>query len=303
MSRATVLAPAKINLALHVLGRRPDGYHEIDTLFQAIDLYDQVDVELGGDGVVVEVEGADLGPMEANLAYRAATRFLEVTAVDSGVRISLTKRIPFGAGLGGGSSDAAAVLRCLAALIEGSDARSLHALAAELGSDVPFFLGESPLARGRARGDVLEPLAPLPAADLVLVSPPVHVSTAGAYAALAASRGEASAVAGPPLGVGLERWGDLEAVARNDFEPVMAAAHLEIGQALDALRAEGASVVLMTGSGSTCFGLFPDAAKARSVADDLGARLECPCVGVRTLEVFPGPRLGGPGGAKEAGTT
>jgi 4-diphosphocytidyl-2-C-methyl-D-erythritol kinase len=290
--RATILAPAKVNLALQVLGRRPDGYHDIDTLFQAVDLCDEVEVEVGGDRVVVEVEGVDLGPQEKNLAYRAAQRFLRQAAVDSGARITLTKRIPLGAGLGGGSSDAAAVLRCLASLIEGVDAYSLHVIAGELGSDVPFFLGESPLARGRGRGEVLEPLPALPAADLVLVSPPVHVSTAEAYAELSATRAEGVQVARLPPSLALRRWPDLERVARNDFEPVIGAVYQEVPQALAALQAAGASVALMTGSGSTCFGLFADAPTARAAAEEIARGLRWRCRPVRTLEAFPEPRRG-----------
>jgi 4-diphosphocytidyl-2-C-methyl-D-erythritol kinase len=117
MSRvAATLAPAKVNLFLRVFDRRLDGYHELETLFQAIDLADEVRVERGGGSVELEVRGADLGPVEDNLAHRAAARLLGETRISEGVRITLTKRIPAGAGLGGGSSDAAAALRCVALL-------------------------------------------------------------------------------------------------------------------------------------------------------------------------------------------
>jgi 4-diphosphocytidyl-2-C-methyl-D-erythritol kinase len=285
--RAAVLAPAKVNLALHVLGRRPDGYHEIDTLFQAIDLYDEVEVELAGEGITVDVEGADLGPMEQNLAYRAAALFLAEIDSDVGVTVRLAKRIPHGAGLGGGSSDAAAVLRCLAALLGGVHPTRLHAMGAELGSDVPFFLGESPLARGTGRGEVLESLTALPAADVVLVSPPLHVATAEAYGALAVSRRGKVPVEDRTSPIGLASWHDLRSVARNDFEPVLAAAHPEIPRALAALRAAGASVAMMTGSGSTCFGVFGDAAAAGSAERALRSELDWPCTAVRTLGMHP----------------
>ena len=288
--RATVLAPAKVNLALHVYGRRPDGYHEIDTLFQAIDLCDEVEVELGGEGMEVEVEGADLGPQEENLAYKAAVRFLSESVPGATARVHLVKRIPHGAGLGGGSSDAAAVLRCLADLVGGVEDARLHAIGAELGSDVPFFLGRSPIAQGRSRGELLEAFPALPAADLVLVSPPVHVATAEAYRALAASRGGGMPVAdsAPPLR--LRSWQDLEGVARNDFEPVMAAAHPEIGRALATLRAGGASVALMTGSGSTCFGLFAGQSAALAAADVIAGELGWPSTAVRSLNRLPSVR-------------
>jgi len=286
--RATILAPAKINLALRVLGRRPDGYHDIDTLFQAIDLCDEVEVRLTADGVSVEVEGADLGPREENLAYRAATRFMEEARADAGVRVRLSKRIPVGAGLGGGSSDAAAVLRCLAGLIGGVGEPRLRELGAELGSDVPFFLGESPLSRGQGRGEVLEPLPALPATDLVLVSPPVRVSTAEAYGALASSRaGTAPGMDARGHTAVLCTWRDLAAIARNDFEPVMTVAHPEIAGALAALRSAGASAVQMTGSGSTCFGLFADTAAANQAAEGLRGELGATCTAARTLVALP----------------
>ena len=292
MSRATVLAPAKINLALRVLGERPDGYHDIDTLFQAIDLFDEVEVELCGDDVELEVEGADLGPKEQNLAFRAASRFLGEAAPGLGAAVRLLKRIPHGAGLGGGSSDAAAVIRCLAELTEGVPSTRFNEIGAELGSDVPFFLGDSPLARGRGRGELLESLPALPAAELVLVSPPVHVDTSQAYSALSADRGEVTSLLEDSAPLALGSWEDLGAVARNDFEPIVARDHREIGRALTALRRAGATVASMTGSGSSCFGFFPDASSAEAAAEGLAADLGWACRVVRTLDALPRPVLG-----------
>jgi 4-diphosphocytidyl-2-C-methyl-D-erythritol kinase len=290
-SAARLSAPAKINLRLNVLGKRPDGYHDIDTLFQAIDLADEVTVRLDGEGVRLDVVGAELGPTEDNLAYRAALRFAADVGHSGGVAIELTKRVPAGAGLGGGSSDAAAVLRCLAALrgVDGTDARLGHAAAA-LGSDVPFFLCESPLARGRGRGEVLEPVVPLPEADLVLVSPPVHVATAEAYAALSTSR-RGSAPAVHEVGTAPRSWAEVAAHASNDFQAVVAGAHAEIRRSIDAVRSAGAAFTLMSGSGSSVFGAFADRARARDVAGGLEAELGWPCRAVRTLEKMPVPRV------------
>ena len=148
-------APAKVNLLLRVLGLRADGFHDLDTLFQAVGLCDEVVVALSGGGIELAVEGPDVGPVEENLAYRAAKAFLDAegAAARVGVDILLRKRIPAGAGLGGGSSDAAAVLRCLDALRARPFPRSkLVRIGAALGSDVPFFLGDGALARGRGRG-------------------------------------------------------------------------------------------------------------------------------------------------------
>jgi 4-diphosphocytidyl-2-C-methyl-D-erythritol kinase len=291
VTAARVVAPAKVNLRLQVLGRRADGFHEIDTLFQAIDLADEVGVSLRGRGIRLDVRGADVGPVEENLAYRAAQRFAQEVGMTGSVAIELTKRVPAGAGLGGGSSDAAAVLRCLAKLAqtEIDDPRVMRAAEA-LGSDVPFFLGSSPLARGRGRGERLEALAPLPAADLVLVSPPVHVSTAEAYAALAAARsGKANESKGPVPSP--RSWEDVAASASNDFESVIAARHQEVRRALGALASAGATFSLMTGSGSSVFGWFPGQEAARGAAEELGRHLGWPCRAVRTLGTLPEPQV------------
>ncbi len=287
---AVVTAPAKVNLLLRVLGKRPDGYHDIDTIFQAIDLADEVAVRLGGSGVRLDVAGADLGPVEDNLAFRAAERLIAEVGFDGGCDIHLVKRIPSGAGLGGGSSDGAAVLRCVAPLLglAVGDARVAR-VAAELGSDVPFFLGASPLARGQGRGELLEPLEPLPAADFVLVSPPVHVATAGAYQAL--SRSRLGAAPPPTPATAPLSWAEMARFASNDFQAMIAADHSEVGRAIHALEAAGASFALMSGSGSAVFGLFPDRTSAERVTADLTSRLGWACRAVRTLERLPEPRV------------
>jgi 4-diphosphocytidyl-2-C-methyl-D-erythritol kinase len=285
-SAARVLAPAKVNLSLRVLGRRPDGYHEIDTLFQAIDLTDDVGVELRPGRIELDVEGPDLGPAADNLAQRAAERLAASVGYQGGVAVSLRKRIPAGAGLGGGSSDAAAVLRCLAKLlgIPEDDGRVREA-AEQLGSDVPFFLCGSTLARGTGRGEILEPSPPFPAADLVLISPPIHVSTAVAYAALRAPSRNAEAVASRHTLPAT--WDDVAARACNDFQPVIAAAHPEIGRALEALASRGAGVAHICGSGSSVFGLYASRSDAEQAAAALSARLSWPCRAVRTLTAVP----------------
>ncbi len=285
-------APAKVNLFLRVLHRRADGYHELETLFQAIDLADEVRVEVGGGRVELEVEGADLGPPEENLAFLAASGFCSEAGLEVGVKIYLTKRIPVGAGLGGGSSDAAAVLKCLRCLLGGFDGeRRLDTLGVALGSDVPFFLGGSALAWGTGRGELLEPLRPLPEADLVSISPPVQVSTAAAYSALASARIGEAPDPEPPTAGRPTSWRDVEAVARNDFQPVIARAYPEVARSLEALEDAGASVALLSGSGSTSFGLFADRAAAESAADSLTAELGWPCRAIRTLAALPVPGL------------
>jgi 4-diphosphocytidyl-2-C-methyl-D-erythritol kinase len=222
-----------------------------------------------------------------NLAYRAAARLAACVGYEGGLAVSLTKRIPAGAGLGGGSSDAAAVLRCLARLLEVSEQDGrLREAAEQLGSDVPFFLSGTTLARGTGRGEILQPMTPLPTADLVLVSPPVHVSTARAYAALADSRRGTNAgpERSPPPP---DSWDDVAEQAANDFQPVVGALHRQIGVALDALESRGARFALMSGSGSSVFGLFASRAATERVAAELTAQLSWPCRAVRTLAAMP----------------
>jgi 4-diphosphocytidyl-2-C-methyl-D-erythritol kinase len=289
MSRvAAMLAPAKVNLFLRVFDRRLDGYHELETLFQAIDLADEVRVERGGGSVELEVRGADLGPVEDNLAHRAAARLLGETRISEGVRITLTKRIPAGAGLGGGSSDAAAALRCVALLFEiSSEDTLMRRIAAELGSDVPFFLCGSPLAAGRGRGEVLEPFEHLPEAHLVLVMPPVHVSTAWAYHALDDARRKHRESGGRRLRGQPRSWEDVAGDAHNDFQDVVAEQHPEVARSLAALEGAGAGLAVMSGSGAASIGLFPDRAATERAAETLSAELGWACTAVRTLTGLP----------------
>ncbi len=287
---ATRSAPAKVNLLLRILGSRSDGFHDLETLFQAVTLHDDVTVELSGrGGVEIEVEGADVGPAVSNLAYRAADSVLRAAGSREGVRVRLTKRIPAGAGLGGGSSDAAAALMCANRVLGVPlDGETLRTLAAGLGSDVPFFLGSSTLARGSGRGEILEGLPPLPVAHLVLVLPPVGVATGWAYGALDEWRRENRRVSHPgPGGKAPSGWADVKALAGNDFEVVVAAVHPEVARSLAALRGEDAAPVLLSGSGAACFGVFPDAHAAEVAAASVGRRLGWPAVMVSTLREWP----------------
>ncbi len=284
-------APAKVNLALRVGGRRADGYHELDTLFQAVDLHDELEVSRGGEGIELVVEGEDAGPVADNLVMGAARAFLVAAgpvAEGAGLHVRLHKRIPAGAGLGGGSSDAAATLRALDRLFPGAvDSTRLKELAASLGSDVPFFLGASPLARGRGRGERLEPSNPLPPVTGLVMMPPVTMQTARAYAILDRRR-ELTAEAAPSGGLNVpESW---EAVARdavNDFEEAVAEDLDEVGRALGALRATGSLISLLAGSGSACFALYRSEKEAEDAANVVGRALPCRLFRVRTLTAWP----------------
>ena len=273
---------AKVNLSLRVLGKRPDGYHEIRTLLQTISLSDSVSVSLepgGPAAVALTCDRADLQG-ERNLAWRAADLVLRRTGVQARVSVRLRKVIPAGAGLGGGSSDAAAVIRAIAAMLPQRPAADvLLDAAAELGSDVPFFLvGGS--AIGTGRGTELEPLPDLPTAALVIARPDVEVSTAWAYAALAAGPLALTRSQNVAKMQGID-WdsdslsgGPLEGLGEsmvNDFESVVFQRYPAIADLKRRLRASGARHALMSGSGSAVFGVFKSYQAANSVAETLRA--------------------------------
>ena len=179
----TLAAPAKVNLFLRVLSRNEDGYHSLETLLCLISLADTLQAERReGRGVTLAVEEADLGPWEDNLAVRAANRVLEATGHRFAIHLSLTKRIPVRAGLGGGSSDAAAALQAVNHLA--GDVVPRHELlqfAAHLGSDVPFFLSGAPLALAWGRGERMMRLPPLPPSPALLLTPKISIPTGEAY--------------------------------------------------------------------------------------------------------------------------
>jgi 4-diphosphocytidyl-2-C-methyl-D-erythritol kinase len=256
MSRAArVAAQAKINLVLHVLAREESGFHGIETVFARLSLADVVTVRATSGGRSIECPGIDVGPAESNLAYRAAATYAEVAGWPSGFAIEIEKRIPVGGGLGGGSADAGAVLRVLNALATRPlPPERLLALAATLGSDVPFLTLEYPFALAWGRGERMLAMRPLPAAEVELVCFPFGVSTASAYDWLAATRS-----VGPPHGPrslepeSLESWASIASLAANDFEGVVAAHHPTIAGALRLARDRGAAIAQLSGSGSTVF--------------------------------------------------
>ncbi|MGQ9778745.1 MAG: 4-(cytidine 5'-diphospho)-2-C-methyl-D-erythritol kinase [Bacillota bacterium] len=263
-------AHAKINLSLDVRGRRPDGYHELDTIFQSLALHDTVILRPATTGIEIACSQNEIPLGPQNLAYRAAAAMREVYGVDHGVRIVIEKRIPVGAGLGGGSADAAAVLRALPALwgLPALPPDRLHALARKLGADVPFcLLGGA--ARGRGIGDLLEPLPGLAGCEVLLVKPAACLSTAEVYARLDPTR-----IVHPEMDAIVEavRRRDLAALGRlagNVLEGPAQAMLPEIEEIKTALRAAGAPVVLMTGSGPTVFALAAEAGWAARLARSL----------------------------------
>lgn len=266
-----VLAPAKINLGLEVLGVREDGYHEIATVYQAIGVHDRVDLVVSDrPGIRLEVRpgGADLGPAEENLAVRAARLLQEEVLGQRGLEIGLVKRIPVGSGLGGGSSDAAAVLLGLAGLADPPvPPGRLHALASGLGADVPFFL-EGGTQLGAGRGDRLTPLPPWPARPLVVVFPNIWVSTSSIYSSPSLKLTPPGPLArmiqrgfSEPFGRGA--WLKF----RNDLESVVVESVPAVASVLRDLRTSGSVFARVTGSGSGVFAVAPTRGRAEEWAE------------------------------------
>jgi 4-diphosphocytidyl-2-C-methyl-D-erythritol kinase len=273
MRSARVLAQAKINVWLHVLGPRADGFHDLMTLFQRLELADEITIRTSDaqsryiDVTGPRVPAQGFGNAMKNLAYRAAEEFHARTGWPRGFQIALTKHIPVGGGLGGGSADAGAVLRALNAMAPHPlDHDALHAVAASLGSDVPFFVTEHVAALAAGRGEALSTgFLPMPRADVLLVVPPFAIATADAYRWLRESGPYHQRPSGPyhqiPSG---PSSGSLEHQSRfwaafdrgNTFEPVVEAKHPELRDYREKLSKAGASIARLSGSGSTVFGLF-----------------------------------------------
>ena len=264
---ARVEAQAKINLFLRILSREESGYHQLETLFQRVALADSVTVRIGGTGRSLDCRGADTGPVERNLAWRAAIAFVAAAGTPSGFAIEIEKRIPVGGGLGGGSADAAAVLRALNALAEKPLTQGvLESIAFSLGADVPYLLSTHALALGSGRGEKLFPLAPLPVRDVMLALPPFGVSSADAFRWFAEQKASRHSGTRATLPVGRKlEWRTIAALAANDLENVVIAHHPEIATLRDTLRQRGAMLAQMSGSGSTVFGVFDAPVPAISI--------------------------------------
>lgn len=264
-------APAKINLALHVVGRRPDGYHELETLAVFTEYGDRLSVGHAGqdDFSIHGPYAAGLPADSGNLVVRAreALRLAFPGAHLPPVSIRLEKNLPVASGIGGGSSDAAATLRALARHWNIGDASPLATLAPRLGADVPMCLAARPLL-ARGAGERIEPVAGLPQLAMVLVNPGVEVSTPQVFSALASREN-------PPLPPLPRRAGPgalLEwlAASRNDLQAAALSIAPAIAESLAALRASGAALARMSGSGATCFGLYGNRQAAELAAAAIG---------------------------------
>jgi len=271
MSEVRVPAFAKINLRLEVLGRRPDNFHELRTIFQTISLKDELRFRKSRKpGIELRVVGnASLSaePIEKNLVYQAVDAVKRELAILRGVAIELRKAIPAGRGMGGGSSDAAAALIGYLRLLKKRLPRErLFAIAASLGADVPFFL-EGGRATGIGKGDEIYPLPDMPKRHLLIVSPQaIHVPTPDAYCWLKAPQLTNSAGNPKLYRFCALAWSLQGGPLLNDFEEVVFQQHPRLADIKRELLQNGASEALLAGSGSAVFGVFPSPAKARRAA-------------------------------------
>ncbi|MDX1662034.1 MAG: 4-(cytidine 5'-diphospho)-2-C-methyl-D-erythritol kinase, partial [Gemmatimonadota bacterium] len=277
-------APAKVNLDLRVLGVRPDGYHEIETLLVRLHIADRIELRPGPRGLRLHSAGSDAGLVEGlpsgeeNLCCRAARIFFRALGREPALTIRLEKRIPIAAGLGGGSSDAAAVLGGLNRRAGAPFARErILEMAAELGSDVPFFALDQPAAVARGRGERLESVAPPPSRPVLIVVPDFGVSAAEAYrwwdAGPPGDPGETprwTGTEGPPS------WREIAHAARNDLAPGVERRHPILARVRANLAETGAAPALLCGSGSCVAGVFDTEAERDAAGRRLAAESDLP---------------------------
>ncbi len=270
MHRVRIAAHAKTNLFLHVLARETTGFHSIETLFALLELHDDVTIERTDGGIELSVEGADTGPTKQNLAYRAADLVLDATGREFGVKIHLEKSIPVQAGLGGGSSDAAATLLGTNVLTGNKlPPGEILRYAAQLGSDVPFFATRAAFALAWGRGERLLAISGPGSAPALIVKPDSGMSTRDAYELLAARRGEDD-VAQPRL-FGPEcfaDWGSLTQLSANDFELVVLDSTPGLRDLFYRLEETGPTLARLCGSGAAILAVYEDR-RQRDAALDL----------------------------------
>jgi len=268
-----VAAHAKINLFLRVLARESSGFHQIETAFALLELADEVGVRRTDSGVTLEVEGPDLGPSDENLAVRAARMVLDATGNRFGVAITLTKRIPVQAGLGGGSSDGAAALHAVNALAGNAVPRhELHHFAARLGADVAFFASGAALALAWGRGERQFRMPAPPSLPALVAVPPVQVATPDAYAWWDEQNRSPSPSSRGPVTLDAEAlatWGSIGRLGGNDFEAIVFAKHPDVRTLYERMAETGPIWVRLCGSGSAIAAVY----KKESERDDAVQRL------------------------------
>ena len=281
MKKLQLRAPAKVNYRLDVLGKRADGYHDLRMVMQRVDLCDEIEIALTDLPGVRVTCGASKGVPDGpgNIAWRAADALVKLSGREVGIDISIAKKIPVGAGLGGGSSDAATVLMGVNELLElGLSDERLREIGVKLGADVPFFIFKKP-ALAEGIGDRLTALEQVPSLWVVLVNPGIHVSTAWVYQNLRLTTKV-------PIAIIPDSYGGLAEVCdllSNDLEPVTCARFPLLNELKDLLIAAGAGGSLMSGSGSTVFGLFADEKAARQAAAEIAKARGWFAIAVRTI--------------------
>lgn len=268
-----VQAAAKINLHLRVYNRREDGYHGILSLFQAVSLVDSIVIRSLKASDIIEIDGDFDCPAHATTVYKAVEAYRKATGIDTGLAIKVEKRIPAGAGLGGGSSDAAAVLLGLDALLRGGlGAAAIQGLGAAIGSDVPFFLTAA-AAIVAGRGERVDPIEAREDYSLVIAFPGFAVPTAAAYAQLDAQRPDGSGEPDPAPAELLAAYREDSGKwpFANSFEAVIGGSRPKIPEAKSILQSAGAGFSAMSGSGSSVFGVFDAGADLGPAMDRLRA--------------------------------
>jgi 4-diphosphocytidyl-2-C-methyl-D-erythritol kinase len=255
---------AKINIGLDVLSRRADGYHEIRTLIQSVSLFDTLECEKT-DGISITCSDAQILTDETNIVWKCIRAVKDAFGIGGGMRVHLTKRIPYCAGLGGGSADGAAAVTAMAALYGiNTDLKTLSRITKNIGADIPYmFYGGLCICQGM--GDAITPLGIDADCAVLVVKPDVCISTKEAYDAIDAyGNSLKSDFASAVDFIAKARWRDLRQTAANVFERYAADAHPKVGGVKEALYALGADFAMMSGSGSAVYGLFKDVEKARS---------------------------------------
>ncbi|MBN2254966.1 MAG: 4-(cytidine 5'-diphospho)-2-C-methyl-D-erythritol kinase [Deltaproteobacteria bacterium] len=261
------LSPAKVNLILHVLRKREDGYHDIASLMQKISLCDEMTFSLGGDRIVVKCPGSGLPENEDNIVYKAVQSLFSHIEYRSGVEITITKRIPIAAGLGGGSSNAATSLVALNEMIGcGLTRDELTAIGSKIGADVPFFINSGGACWAFGIGDRLQAVEGMPSMWFVLVNPRFEVSTKKVYESLKMGLTKEVIKYNIPR---LRKVPQIVRALSNDLENVTLKLHPVIGEIKDILVTYGALRSLMSGSGPTVFGIFHDEETARKAEEKL----------------------------------
>lgn len=266
LQSATLLSPAKLNLRLEILFERPDGYHEIATLFHKISIFDKIRLKtIPGNRIVLTTDNPQIPSGPKNLAYKAAELILAAAGISQGLKIHILKRIPDGAGLGGGSSNAALTLLGLNQLLKlNLKMEVLRQLALQLGADVPFFLLDAPTAYATGIGEALTPVRLKDKLWFLVIFPGVTVSTAWAYQSFA----QYNLLTKNPnnniiINSNLDR-NTVKSLLYNDFETVVYSRYPEIDAAKNQLIETGAEGAMLSGSGSAVFGIYPDKKTAKT---------------------------------------